>query len=205
MDENLDGIDVEEDNEDYIEEEQAIEMPVEKHVPVIEVADVENPSWVSMYQPFLDMVRTFVENDLKSVPSITYESMVNYLATVVDGICKQKIVGTPSEMIQSKVQVGMVDGVLSGFQVFSMLANRLPHVQSMNYPYIYSQDIRVTHAFLKEAARYQKKWKARYIIGTAVSKRLNRALKKVFGGYSEAGTYFVARDVKYAIGITKHT
>ena len=170
---------------------------------VIEVANVENPAWVSTNQPFLDMVKRFVETDLKPLRSITYESMVNYLASLVDNICKLKLVGTPDVMIYSRVQIGMVDKALAGFQVFSMLADRLPHVSSMNYPYIYSENIRLTHKFLLEADKHRVQWGAKYILGTAVSDRLDKALERVFGGYTRTGTYFIADNLKGAIEVTK--
>ena len=171
----------------------------EQQADVIKIADVENPQWISLHEGFLAMVKRFVEDDLKDVPSIRYESLINYMAATVDGICKQKLMGVHDSLIQSKLQVGMVNGTVKGFQMFHMLPNRLPHIQTMNVAYVCSDDMRVTYRFALEVAKYKKKWKAQFISTTVTNGRLNSIMKRFMKKCVVGGTYYIARGINHGI------
>jgi len=143
------------------------------------------------------MIRKFVDNDLKKIPSIKYETLLNYLATTVDGIYRQKISGVNQNLIQVKVQVGMIGDNLIGFQMYHMLANRMPHIQTMNHAYIYSESPVLTYKFALEVQKHKKLWNARFMMATVTSDRLDKVVKRFFKkGAVVSGTYYTATGIR---------
>lgn len=171
-----------------------------KKVPVkrskddkIQIYPLENPAYVSEDRDFLSLISEF--ESILEIPSIRYESVHNYIATVVQGIYDQKLQGIKDVNITYKVQIGFVNGKLDGFQLFYLLPNRLPHIQTIDWPYCHSHDIRVSFRFCEEIQRYKKLWKARRISYVANNPRLAKCTKKLFKNAVPCGTWYVADDV----------
>lgn len=190
MDENAEAVDVEQE----VDKEDAVPEKEERGIQII---DVENPAWISKSQQFVEMSRRFVEHDLKGVPSITPETFINYCASIVDGICKQKLAGVHDKLIQTKIQVGFVDEALAGFQVFHMLTNRMPHVQTLNWAYLYSENPTLTSMFADEVERHRKEWKAIYVFCTFTNERLQKVSRRILKKASFAGMYYVGKGVRH--------
>jgi hypothetical protein len=161
---------------------------------IVEVYELSDPSYVAYSEEFRQLLREFV--DILKIPSITFESLHNYIGTIVDGIYKQKIAKVPDRAIQYKVYVGTVDNVLSGFTLFYMLPNRMPHVMTLDWPYIYSKNNKLTVAFVRELKKWKKIWRARHILMVANNRRISRVAGKLFKGNIGCGELLIAKDVK---------
>jgi hypothetical protein len=174
--------------------EEKVVPPKKSRDDVIQIYPLENPAYVSEDNDFLGLVREF-EADIQ-IPSIRYESIHNYIATIVQGIYDQKLRGIKDELITYKVQIGFVNGKLSGFSVFYLLPNRLPHIQTIDWAYCHSKDIRLSYKFCLELQKYRKAWKARRISFVATNKVLDRIAKRLFKNAKPCGTYWVCDDVR---------
>jgi hypothetical protein len=71
----------------------------------------------------------------------------------------------------------------------------LPHIQTIDWPYCHSNDIRISYQFCQKVKEYKKKWKARYISFVAVNPHLNRVAKRLFKKSKPCGTYWVAEQI----------
>lgn len=160
----------------------------------IEIVEIDNPEYVARSDHFRHMVYKFV-GEIK-LPTINYESLHNYLCTITNGVAQQKRSGVPDSAIEFKMFGGYVNDILKGFCLFYLMPNRIPHIQTIDWPYCYSEDIRVTHGFCLKVKEYKKKWGARHISLIAVSDRNFRVFKRAFKNVHIGGTYIIAEDVK---------
>lgn len=162
---------------------------------LVEIYDVDNPTWAALDPAFVAMVHKFAEEDLANIPSMTAETLHQYICNIVDTIHHQKLMRVHDDVIQYRLQIGFVDKELKGFQLFHMLGNRLPHIMTLNWAYIYSESPKLSYKFSLEVQKYMKKWKAHFLTQTIANKRLARVMKKLFKNCSQGGVYFVATGV----------
>lgn len=164
---------------------------------LIEIYPVDRPAYVSENQSFLALLRRF--SDTIHIPSITYESIHNYVCTVVQGIYEQKRSGVKDNLIEYRCLIGLVNGSLAGFALFYMLPNRMPHIQTMDCPYVYSEDMRVSYQFCLEVQKHKKLWHARRIRFVATNPVLDRVAKRLFKNARPCGTLYLVDDINASL------
>ncbi len=184
--------------------EQA-DQTIEPDLPgkdVIEIMPLENPAYASLNEDFLAMLKEFAEHI--AVPQIRYESLHNYLCEVVKINLLAKLRGEPEKLSTSKLYLGFVNGKLAGFSHFYLYPNRLPHIQTMDWAYCHTKnlkkpgkaDIRVSYRFALEVRKWKKIWGARYISMVVADDGLNRIVKRLFKKPKACGVYYVSEDIR---------
>jgi hypothetical protein len=170
----------------------------------IEIVELENPYFASMSEEFKKLIYGFYSQEL-NIPTITYESLHNYICQIVEGIAMQRRAGTNPANIHQRVLLGYANGSLVGFCVFYMLNNRMPHVSCLDLAYMFvsGKYPRVTEGFCQTLRECKKKWGARRISTTLTNDRLYKAINRLFKKAHVGGVYILFDDFKGPLGLDR--
>lgn len=147
----------------------------------VSILEVTNPGWAATNAEFRDMAAELVEET--GLPSINADSMLNYLCTIVQNTYCARLRGEAEALNLNRLYVGFVGGKIAGMTLFRLMPNRMPHIQTIEWTFCKSRDIRLTHLFCRELLHWKRKWNAVHIMcmvppGEKAAKLFNRFFKK---------------------------
>jgi hypothetical protein len=168
-------------------------MPVKE----IKVVELDNPEYLARNRDLHALIGEFVAHYCG--PSVSFESVLNFMSTLVYSVYAQKQAGVYGESITVKYWLGFVDNVLDGFFVYFMAADRMPHIQSIDVPYIYSRDIEVTLLFLGKLEASRKRWGIRHILMNLANERLRENAERLFVKPRKISEHYVVEGIRFGL------
>jgi hypothetical protein len=163
----------------------------------VEITEVTNPGWVATDVAFINMLEEFVKE--AGLPSVNLESMHNYLCSIVQATYYSNLNKENQALNTHKFHAGFVNGKLCGFSMFSMLPNRMPHIQTIDWAICKSYDHRLTHLFAKELLRWKRKWNAVHIMVLVRNPKLLRTYRRLFKSAKTSGPLIFANGIHAAL------
>lgn len=183
-------------DEDEVQVEEKVQEVVEKPKPVVEILELNNPSYLMRSRTFQDMLRKFYESI--NPPTVTYESMLNFMLQMVNNIYTATQNGVKQDVNKIRFILGFEDKVLKGFVLYYMLPNGIPHIMTLEVPYMYSESIRVSYALNEEIRKSKKRWNCTHIACTIANDKLLKIIKRGMRN-PRIMAYVVAEDIRNAL------
>lgn len=189
-----------------MQENQSKQILVESLIPAspreakdhdIQILELDNPNYIARNESLHEMIRDLLRQF--GSPSITFESLLNFLSTMVYGIYTAKQHGVPNDSIKTKFFLGFVDGKLDGFLLYFMMADRAPHIQTIDVPYVYSNNMKISYEFAKQLVRSKRKWGARHIAFVLANPKFAKIAKRFFSNAKKIGEYWIVEDLNYKL------
>lgn len=176
-------------------------LPVAKKKSDIQLHEITNPAFVSESVEFISLIKKACER--MALPTVRYESLHNHIGAVVQSVYDQKLRGVPASAITSRCTIGVVNGKMTGFSLFYMLPNRMPHIQTLMWEYCFAKhrnhpnvnDVRLIYKFSQEVQRMKKAVGARYITMPVAEEKFNKIIGIMFKKPRHAASIWVFDDV----------
>lgn len=153
------------------------------------VAELDNINWMAYNTAFQDLLKEFVS--ILDIPSITYESLFNYLASLV--VSQMTILPA---MRHTRIYVGIQDNIPIGFTMMYKCPAMMPHISRCDVPYIYSKDPKLTFKFMAKVISFMKRWHLKYLGVTVTNERIEKVYMRVLKKPKKVGTELIARGIK---------